>query len=194
MAAQGDECEIHPARPVACVDAYGDGEGPGAARVRKADLHVSVSDPVMDTRNFLNEVTHRYPDAISFAPGRPYAGFFDVEQVFTHMRRYLKQLESQGLSAERRRDTMFQYGPASGQIREVIAEWLRDNATLGRSAEESGVIWTPMSYFYPLGGGEHAVRLSISRLSRDEIHEGVARFARFVEAEAESARPSHQRG
>ncbi|WP_413470776.1 hypothetical protein [Streptomyces sp. C8S0] len=33
------------------------------------ELHSSVSEPVLDTMNFLNEVTHRYPDAISFAPG-----------------------------------------------------------------------------------------------------------------------------
>ena len=63
-----------------------------AASLRKEDLHASLSDPVLDTMNFLNEITFRYPKAISFAPGRPYDGFFDTEQIFTHIRRYLDHL------------------------------------------------------------------------------------------------------
>ena len=50
--------------------------------LRKEDLHGSLSDPVLDTMNFLNEITHRYPEAVSFAPGRPYDGFFETEQIF----------------------------------------------------------------------------------------------------------------
>ncbi|MCP9963451.1 hypothetical protein LUX05_22505 [Streptomyces somaliensis] len=34
-------------------------------------LHASLSDPVLDAMNFLNEVVGRFPQAISFAPGRP---------------------------------------------------------------------------------------------------------------------------
>ncbi|MFC0527567.1 aminotransferase-like domain-containing protein [Phytohabitans kaempferiae] len=75
--------------------------------------------------NFLNEVTFRYPDAISFAPGRPYDGFFDVEQMLVDIRRYIDHLLAQGGGAQRVRDVLFQYGPASGQIRELIADWLR---------------------------------------------------------------------
>jgi (S)-3,5-dihydroxyphenylglycine transaminase len=36
-------------------------------------------DPLLDVMNFLNEVVLRYPDAISFAPGRPTERHFDVE-------------------------------------------------------------------------------------------------------------------
>jgi (S)-3,5-dihydroxyphenylglycine transaminase len=93
--------------------------------LRRQDLHASVSDPVLDTMNFLNEVTHRYPDAISFAPGRPYDGFFETDQIFTHIRRYLGYLEENGNSPEEIRDALFQYGPTSGRIREVIVDWLR---------------------------------------------------------------------
>ncbi|MFD0346579.1 hypothetical protein ACFQ0M_11730 [Kitasatospora aburaviensis] len=46
------------------------------------------------------------------------------------------------------------------------------------------MIWTPMSYFYPQGGGEHAMRLSFSYLTRADVEDGTARLARFVEAEA----------
>lgn len=93
--------------------------------LRKADLHGSVSDPVLDTMNFLNEVTLRYPDAISFAPGRPYDGFFESEQIFSHIRRYLEHLAEQGSSPQQIRSAMYQYGPTAGQIREIIADSLR---------------------------------------------------------------------
>jgi (S)-3,5-dihydroxyphenylglycine transaminase len=93
--------------------------------LRMADLHPGVADPVMDTMNFLNEVTLNYPEAISFAPGRPYDGFFDTEQIFTYLRRYLDHLAAQGRSPAQVRSAVFQYGPSAGMIRELIAESLR---------------------------------------------------------------------
>jgi (S)-3,5-dihydroxyphenylglycine transaminase len=111
----------------------------GAARpagdLRREDLHGSVSDPVLDTMNFLNEVNHRYPEAISFAPGRPYAGFFETEQIFTHLRRYLDHLGERGASPDEIRSALFQYGPTAGQIRELIADTLRADEGTDVSAE-----------------------------------------------------------
>jgi (S)-3,5-dihydroxyphenylglycine transaminase len=95
--------------------------------LRLEDLHASVADPVLGTMNFLNEITFRYPDAISFAPGRPYDGFFDVEQIFTHIRRYLDYLAAEGNSPGQVRSALFQYGPTAGLIRELIARSLRDD-------------------------------------------------------------------
>jgi (S)-3,5-dihydroxyphenylglycine transaminase len=95
--------------------------------LRKEDLHSSLSDPILDTMNFLNEITFRYPKAISFAPGRPYDGFFDIEQIFTHLRRYLDHLVERGTSPEQVRATMFQYGPTAGRIRELIASSLLED-------------------------------------------------------------------
>src|ERR1700721_2240271 len=89
------------------------------------DLHASLSDPLLDTMNFLNEVTFRYPEAISFAPGRPYAGFFDIEQIFVSLRRYVDHLAAGGDSPGQIRDALFQYGPTAGRIRELIASSLR---------------------------------------------------------------------
>lgn len=96
-----------------------------AALLRRAEMHASVSDPVLDTMTFLNEVTLRYPAAISFAPGRPYDGFFDTEEIFADIRRYLDHLADRGSSAEQVRTAMYQYGPTAGQIRDVIADSLR---------------------------------------------------------------------
>ncbi|WP_372458443.1 aminotransferase-like domain-containing protein [Streptomyces sichuanensis] len=75
--------------------------------------------------NFLNEITSRFPDAVSFAPGRPYEGLFDTEEIFGHVRRYLDQLTADGASADTVRTAMYQYGPTAGIIRELIAESLR---------------------------------------------------------------------
>jgi len=105
------------------------------ANLRQEDLHASVSDPVLDTMNFLNEITFRYPDAISFAPGRPYDGFFDTEQIFTYLRTYLDHLAAEGNSPAQIRGTVFQYGPTAGLIRELIACSLRDDENIDVPAE-----------------------------------------------------------
>lgn len=96
-----------------------------ANHLLKEELHASVSDPVLDTMNFLNGITHRYPEAVSFAPGRPYDGFFDTEEIFEHIRRYLDHLAKTGYTPGEIRDAVFQYGPTHGQIRELIADSLR---------------------------------------------------------------------
>ncbi|HEY5987135.1 MAG TPA: PLP-dependent aminotransferase family protein [Streptosporangiaceae bacterium] len=103
---------------------------PDAASLQKEELHGSVRDPVMDTMNFLNEITLRYPEAISFAPGRPYDGFFDTEQVVSYIRRYLDHLAESGNSPGQIRDALFQYGPTAGRIRELIANSLREDENI----------------------------------------------------------------
>jgi (S)-3,5-dihydroxyphenylglycine transaminase len=95
------------------------------ALLHRAHLHASLSDPLMETMNFLNEIAMRYPRAISFAPGRPHDGFFSTEQIFDHIRRYLKHLEDEGRTPDQIRSLMYQYGPTAGQIRELIASSLR---------------------------------------------------------------------
>jgi (S)-3,5-dihydroxyphenylglycine transaminase len=101
----------------------------------KSSLHASVSDPVLDTMNFLNEVTLRYPDAISFAPGRPYDGFFDSEEIFTNIRRYLDHLIDRGNSPQQIRTALYQYGTTAGQIRDVIADYLRVDENIDAAPE-----------------------------------------------------------
>lgn len=91
----------------------------------REDLHASLSDPLLDTMNFLNEITLRHPQAISFAPGRPYDGFFSIEQIFDYLRRYLKHLEDLGRTPDQIRSMMYQYGPTAGQIRQLISDSLR---------------------------------------------------------------------
>ncbi|WP_405387461.1 aminotransferase class I/II-fold pyridoxal phosphate-dependent enzyme [Streptomyces sp. NBC_01102] len=94
-------------------------------RVRKEDLHASLADAVLDTMTFLNEITARYPDAVSFAPGRPFEGFFSVQDVHEHLDRYLEHLSRQGNSPEDIRTFLYQYGATAGQIRDIVTGSLR---------------------------------------------------------------------
>ncbi|MFD9032361.1 aminotransferase class I/II-fold pyridoxal phosphate-dependent enzyme [Streptomyces sp. NPDC059567] len=136
-----------PARPV---------HNPGPSGLRPEDLHGSVSDPVLGTMTFLNEITTHYPDAVSFAPGRPYEGFYDTEQIFTYLRRYLDHLETGGATPEQVRSALFQYGPTSGQIRELIADSLR---------KDEGIDVPPESVVVTVGAQE-AMLLAVRALIR----------------------------
>jgi (S)-3,5-dihydroxyphenylglycine transaminase len=89
-----------------------------------ADLHGSVSDPLLDSMNFLNEITARYPEAISFAPGRPYEGMFDPASVTEYLEAYLDHLRQTDHAPGQIRTLLFQYGRTKGIIHDLIAEAL----------------------------------------------------------------------
>lgn len=95
--------------------------------LRRQDLHSSLADPILDTMNFLNEITSRYPKAISFAPGRPYDGHFETAKIFTYIGRYIEELAQSGSTTDEIREALFQYGPTGGRIRELIAKSLRED-------------------------------------------------------------------
>ncbi|MFC9248327.1 aminotransferase class I/II-fold pyridoxal phosphate-dependent enzyme [Streptomyces sp. NPDC057136] len=162
--------------------------GPG---LRKEELHGSVSDPVLDTMNFLNEVTHRYPDAVSFAPGRPYDGFFETEDVFTYLRRYLDHLAAEGATPEQVRSAIFQYGPTAGQIRELVADSLR---------KDEGIEVPPESVVVTVGCQEAmflAVRALISGpddvlLVSSPCYVGITGAARLLDVEVRAVEESEK--
>jgi (S)-3,5-dihydroxyphenylglycine transaminase len=78
--------------------------------------------------------------------------------------------------------------PDGGFFLTMRVPFRADNAALARSAEDFGVIWTPMSYFYPHGGGTRSLRLSVSYLSEEEITNGITRLASFIAAEINRAK------
>lgn len=87
-----------------------------------ADLHPALRDPSLRSMNFLNEIADRHPDAISFAPGRPYEEFFDVEAIPRYLNRFLDhQSGVGGMSRAEVRRQLFQYGRTKGVIHELIA-------------------------------------------------------------------------
>ncbi|MFJ6791263.1 aminotransferase-like domain-containing protein [Streptomyces angustmyceticus] len=92
------------------------------------ELHGSLGDPLMEVMNFLNEVTSRYPQAISFGPGRPYEGLFEVERIGDYLDAYTRHLtEDLGRTPDEVRTQLFQYGRTNGQIHELVARALRND-------------------------------------------------------------------
>ncbi|WP_328847612.1 aminotransferase-like domain-containing protein [Streptomyces sp. NBC_00258] len=72
---------------------------------------------------FLNEVSQRFPDALSFAAGRPHEGLFDIEDVHHYLRTFCDHLaDARGWSAEHVRRTVLQYGRTKGIVHDLVAE------------------------------------------------------------------------
>src|SRR5262249_17271869 len=104
------------------------------------------------------------------------------------MRYTLNRLDEH-LPADRREALGVRWNrPVGGFFLAMTVPFRVDNDALTRCARGFGGIWTPMSYFYLEGGGDHGIRLSISYLTHQEIADGVARLVRFIEAETTSAR------
>jgi (S)-3,5-dihydroxyphenylglycine transaminase len=93
------------------------------------DLHGSLSDPLLDAMTFLNEVTSRFPNAISFAPGRPYEGLFEPDRIHDYLTAYTEYL-GRSLSADGVRTALFQYGRTNGEIHDLVARTLHNDEDL----------------------------------------------------------------
>ncbi|MFF1796870.1 PLP-dependent aminotransferase family protein, partial [Kitasatospora sp. NPDC058263] len=86
--------------------------------------------------------------------------------------------------AERRRLGLSWNEPEGGFFAVLTVPFTADEAAMERCARDFGVLWTPMAPFYPAGGGEHRLRLSVSSLTQHQIDVGVAELARFIRAQA----------
>ncbi|OKI00750.1 GntR family transcriptional regulator [Streptomyces sp. CB02923] len=95
------------------------------AELNTATLHASLADASMESMNLLNQIADRYPEAISFAAGRPYEGFYDASQVHEYLQVFCDHLagERRMTEAEIAR-TLFQYGETKGIIAGLIARSL----------------------------------------------------------------------
>ena len=92
------------------------------------DIHQSLSDPILESMDFLNEIMDRYPDAISFGPGAPHMGLFEDLDIAYYLSVYTKYLsEIKNLTQTQINRRLYQYGPSQGQINDLIAEALKIN-------------------------------------------------------------------
>lgn len=156
-----------------------------AARLALTDLHASLSDPLLDTMNFLNEIAVRYPEAISFAPGRPYEEPFDAATVAGYLDTYERYLrEERGLSPRQAGSVLFQYGRTKGQIHDLIAATIRNDE--GIEADPESVVVTV--------GAQEAMLLVLRALIRDRddvllvcspCYVGIAGAARLLDVTVE---------
>ncbi|GAA0603512.1 PLP-dependent aminotransferase family protein [Kribbella sandramycini] len=87
-------------------------------------LHGSLTDRALNSMNFLNEISHRYPDAISLAAGRPTEEFFDLDDVPRYLARFATHLRDQGLSEPAVQRTILQYGRTKGIVHDLVARHL----------------------------------------------------------------------
>lgn len=98
-------------------------------------LNKGLNDPKLGVMNFLNEIVGRYPDAISFAPGRPLEKHFDVEKSFNCINRYLEYVNQ---------DYSFlgQYGNTKGVIGDLVCKLV---------ANDEGIVADPDSIVVTVG-------------------------------------------
>ncbi|SEP94757.1 PLP-dependent aminotransferase family protein [Lentzea albida] len=89
-----------------------------------ADLHPSLSDPALERMTFLNEVSSRFPDAVSFAAGRPHEEHFDVDALPRYLRVFQEHLAGRGADTAQIGRTLLQYGRTKGIIHELLARYL----------------------------------------------------------------------
>lgn len=90
----------------------------------REELHASITDPVSASMNFLNEIAGRFPDAISLAAGRPYEGFFDIDDIPRYLGVFIDHLRGLGVSEEQIRRTLMQYGRTNGFIADLVVRLL----------------------------------------------------------------------
>ncbi|MEU4288640.1 PLP-dependent aminotransferase family protein [Kribbella sp. NPDC026596] len=91
------------------------------ADLELTELHGSLTDRALTSMNFLNEVSHHYPDAISLAAGRPTEEFFALEDLHRYLDLYADHLRSEGYDEPAVRRAIFQYGRTKGIIHDLVA-------------------------------------------------------------------------
>jgi (S)-3,5-dihydroxyphenylglycine transaminase len=120
-------------------------------------LHPSLQDPALTSMNLLNEITGRFPDALSFAPGRPYEQFFDLDSLPRYLQLFREHLAGLGQSPEQVRRTLCQYGRTKGIVHDLVARHL---------AQDEGLVVDPDSVVVTVGCQE-AMFLVVRALRRD---------------------------
>ena len=162
-----------------------------AADLSTDRLHAALEDPALASMNFLNQVSGRFPSAISFAAGRPTEEFFDVDDLPRYLQIFGDYLKAEkGADAELVRRTLFQYGRTKGIIHELLARNL---------ARDEGIDVDPESIVVTVGCQE-AMFLALRALRMDEndvvltvspCYVGLTGAARLVDM---SLRPVREHG
>jgi (S)-3,5-dihydroxyphenylglycine transaminase len=91
-------------------------------------VNAAIHDPLLERMNFLNEITHRYPNAISFGPGRPSERSFDVQRSLDFVGRYVESVAKEGKETSTEVWARIgQYGPTAGIIQDAVARYLTND-------------------------------------------------------------------
>jgi (S)-3,5-dihydroxyphenylglycine transaminase len=92
------------------------------------DLNPLMNTPNLSVMNFLNEATLRYPEAVSFASGRPCEKFFCAEDALSEIIPAARRMVcGDAMSSAREINSLFQYGKTNGLIQESIKRLLKND-------------------------------------------------------------------
>jgi (S)-3,5-dihydroxyphenylglycine transaminase len=116
----------------------------------KSMMHASAST-ILDATDVVAEVASRFPDAISLAAGHPYEGFHRIEDIGRYLQTYVSYVEHRGYDA---RKMLLQYGRATGQISDLIAQML---------ANDEGIV-VPAEAVAVTSGGQEAIVVALRGL------------------------------
>ncbi len=93
-------------------------------------------DERLEAMNFLNQISDDYPDAISFASGRPAESFFDLGRWIERVPAFAERHGSRaGLSVRHGFDSLAQYGRTNGLINDLISRQLMIDEGIRCAAE-----------------------------------------------------------
>ncbi|RKT79523.1 (S)-3,5-dihydroxyphenylglycine transaminase [Terracoccus luteus] len=122
------------------------------------DLADFAASDAAEGITFLNEVAARFPDAISFAAGRPHDGFMSLDDIGRDLQTYRSWLQDRGVRDDEARARVLQYGPATGIVNDVIVEHL---------AKDEGIAVRPDAVLLTNGAAE-ALWLTLATVLRPE--------------------------
>ena len=71
--------------------------------------------------------------------------------------------------------------PSGGFFLSLTVPFLVTDADLQTSADQFGVLWTPMSYFFVDQECANQIRLSFSYVTPQQIADGISALARFIQ-------------
>ncbi|MFD3689002.1 PLP-dependent aminotransferase family protein [Nocardiopsis sp. NPDC058631] len=87
--------------------------------------------------NLLNEIGEHFPEAISFAAGKPFEGFLSLDSVHEYLDAFRTRLTDRlGMSEEQVARRVLQYGSARGIINDLVARHLEVDERIRVSPEQ----------------------------------------------------------
>jgi (S)-3,5-dihydroxyphenylglycine transaminase len=127
----------------------------------------------LSVMNFLSEAALDYPNAISFASGRPAQQFFDLDGWLAEIPRYRDHVvRQQNSNAETVGGLLAQYGRAAGIINELVAEQISADHGVPCSGEQVIV----------MNGCQEALALCLQALCREPGDVALARNPTYIGA------------
>jgi DNA-binding transcriptional MocR family regulator len=101
-----------------------------------SSLHASLTDSSVASMNMLNEIASGYPEAVSFASGRPQEAFFDVALLHRYLDAYCYHLTDElGYDSREVAALLFQYGRTKGIIADLITRHLEHDEGIAADPE-----------------------------------------------------------